>query len=940
MMTATRRLLSMLLTRGARLGPYEIESILGAGGMGEVYRARDTRLDRIVAIKVLSPLLAADETSRKRFEREARAVAALNHPHICALYDVGEAPNPGPAERGAQPAQIRFLVMEFLEGETLAAQLARGPLPIALALKHGSEIADALDKAHRQGVVHRDLKPGNIVLTRAGAKLLDFGLARLSPHGPSSAASTRSDLPTMTVDLTAEGTILGTLQYMAPEQLEDREADTRTDIFALGAMLYEMVTGRKAFEGRSHAGLMSAILERQPEPISSHQPASPPGLDAIVSRCLAKDPDDRWQSAGDLGAALQWLVAPSSRSDGVSSATVGDAKFSVRRDRLWKGVAGVLAMTTIVLLVLIVYRRESPIHPAAVRLSILPPDKSIFQTPLLSGSAAPVGGSISPDGRTLAFTARDSSGKILLWVRSLDSVTAQSLPGTDDAALPFWSPDSRSLGFFAQGRLKRVDAMGGSPQELCNVTRGRGGSWNREGVIIFAAGLSTGLSRVSATGGAPQALTKLIDGQLSHRFPYFLPDGQRYLYYREGARADDTGIFIGALDQSNHQRLLTADSAAIYSRSGHLLFVRQSTLFAQEFNAATLQTDGDPVPLADLIPSEGSSPAFSVSDGGVLTHASGLAEDQFAWFDRTGKLIETVGPPGHYRGVDLSPDGKNIAVHRHDGNGGDIWVFSANDAPTRVTFNAAEDNSSPAWSPDGTHIAFGARRNGKWGLYRKRADRSPAAEMLDEREFPQIPSDWSPDGASLVYWVFGGASIDQWLLPIGENRNAEQGARGGSPKQAPSPLLDTRFGETHAQLSPNGKWVAYVSSQEGGLQVYVRAFPSGGDVWRVSTTGGVMPRWRQDNKELFYVTAYDNGKLMSATVQGERTKFVSGTPKELFNTGMVTPPHSTSINVYHAYDVSTDGLKFLLPRPVSRFGDASGPASIAVVLNWEALLQR
>jgi eukaryotic-like serine/threonine-protein kinase len=916
----------MILSSGTRLGPYEIQSLLGAGGMGEVYRARDTRLDRIVAIKVLTQQLADEALHRERFEREARAVAALSHPHICALYDVGEATDPQPSRQSALPTL--FLVMEYLEGETLAARLERGALPIAQAITDAASIADALDKAHRRGVVHRDLKPGNVMLTRTGIKLLDFGLARLNRQSPSQAASRVSALPTAAGDLTAQGTILGTFQYMAPEQLEGGDADARTDIFALGAVLYEMVTGRRAFEGKSQAGLIGAILEREPPAISAQQPMSPPALDAIVRRCLAKDPADRWQSAGDLGAALSALRDPE-RGAAVSplASRLDPSRLTSRSRRFWIGMAALLGVTTIALLAILIARRESPAILDAMRFSIAPPGSGIFQTPLLSGSAAPVGGTISPDGRTLAFTATNASGKVLLWVRPLDSLDARSLAGTEDAALPFWSPDSQSIGFFAPGKLKRVDINGGSLQVLCDVARGRGGSWNRDGVIIFAAGLATGLSRIAATGGEPQPITALRNGQLSHRFPYFLPDGRRYLYYGEGARADDTGIFAAALNDDSHQRLATADSAAVYASTGHLLFVRQGTLFAQPFDAVRLSTSGDPVPLAESVPSEGTAAAFSVSDTGVLTYRSGLADDQFGWYDRTGKLLGTIGPPGHYRGVELSPDGNRIAVHRHDGNGGDIWAVESSGALTRLTFDASQDNSSPTWSPDGRQIAFGSRRNGKWGLYRKRADGSTEDELLAESDAPRAPSDWSPDGKYLVYWLIG--TPDQWSLPL------------GTTHAQPIPVTGSRFVVNHAQLSPNGRWIAYASNQNGALQIYVRPFPSGEGVWLVSAGAGVMPRWSPTGRELFYLTSYDAGMLMSVSVQTNRNTFVASMPRELFGAGMITPPHSTAINVYHTYAVSPDGQRFLIPRSTSTLRSSeAAPTPITLVLNWTTLLRR
>ena len=534
----------MTLQSGTMLGPYRILDLAGAGGMGEVYRATDTRLDRIVAIKALPPHLSKDSELRDRFEREARAVAALNHPHICMLYDVG------------QQDGTDFLVMEYLEGETLAARLGRGALTLSQALKYAVEIAGALDRAHRQGIVHRDLKPGNVMLTKSGAKLLDFGLARLRPTGPAAAFAGATGVPTELPDvLTARGTILGTLQYMAPEQLEGREADTRTDVFAFGTVLYEMVTGRKAFEGKSQVSIIGAILERDPVPVSSLQPASPPTLDAVIKRCLAKDPDDRWQSAADLSVALKWIDAPSSAtSTSMPMLTAQQPVTVVRSQKVWMIVAAVLALTTLGLGALEFNRYRSATAPEIMRFSILPPDKTSFGDP--TGLVSTSAGAISPDGRKLAFTAKDASGKVQLWVRQLDSLTAQPLPNTDGATLPFWSPDSRWIGFGNLGnKVQRVDIVSGGIETLCEGSNiGSPGAWNREGTILLSA--QPGIQRVGPSGCT--AITKTNTGEFAHVFPGFLPDGRHFVYYTPASSADKTGVHLATLDSNEDRMLFTA----------------------------------------------------------------------------------------------------------------------------------------------------------------------------------------------------------------------------------------------------------------------------------------------------------------------------------------------------------------------------------------------
>lgn len=905
--------------RGSRFGTYEVLDPLGAGGMGEVFRARDSRLGRDVALKVLSEPFKLDAQRRARFEREARVLASLNHPNIATLYGIEEL------------GDTQALVLELVEGETLAERIAGGPIPWAEALTIARQIAAALDAAHEQGVVHRDLKPANVKLRPDGTvKLLDFGLARtfnptLGDSGPKQATVTA-----------VGGTVLGTPAYMSPEQARGEAAGHQADIWSFGVLLYELLTAVSPFRRQTTTETLAAVLGAQPD-LALLPREAPAIAQQLIRRCLERDPRKRLHHIADARIEVEEALAEPPPG---ASPSPRDATTTRSRDH-WIWATALLGFAAIALLAANVYRRESPDLAGPVRFSIFPPAPGMFLTPLTTGSNAPVGGAISPDGRTLAYTATDASGTTVLWVRPLDSLEARALPDTQHAALPFWSPDGKSLGFFGHGKLKRVDIADGAVQVLCDVVRGRGGSWNRDGVIIFAPALGGALRRVSAAGGEPQALTALREGQRSHRFPSFLPDGRHFLYYVEDSQAPRSGVFVGELGANTDRRLIAADSAAVYAPPGHLLFARQGTLFAQRFDAATLEVAGDPVSLATSIPTEGTSPAFSVSGTGILTYRSEPPQSQqFAWFDRAGRLLETVGEPGNYRGVDLSPDGQRIAVHRHDGDGGDIWVFEAGGTTTRVTFDPAQDNSSPIWSPDSARIVFGSFRNGKWGLYQKRVNGTDAGELLTESDAPKIPAAWSPDGKSIVYWLYRNG-IDSWLLPLTEDFQLERGVRGnldGEPKGIP--LISTPFYEGHAQVSPDGKWIAYVSSDNGSTQVYVRPFPSGDGVWPVSSNRGVTPRWRADSKELFYVTSYDNGKLMAVSVREEDGQFKSGTPQDLFSVEMVTPPHSTTINTYHTYDVSPDGQRFLIPRPASTLRDDATPTPITVVLNWHALLER
>jgi Tol biopolymer transport system component len=887
----------LTLAAGSRLGPYEILAPVGAGGMGEVYRARDTRLERTVAVKVLPPHLSGSEEIRQRFEREARAISSLSHPHICALYDVGN-------QEGTE-----YLVMEFLEGETLTDRLGRGSLPLDQVLRYGIEIADALDKAHRQGIVHRDLKPGNIMLTKSGVKLVDFGLAKLAGVGPANTSA--SILQTQAgMNLTQEGTILGTFQYMAPEQLEGKEADARSDIFAFGAVLYEMATGQKAFSGKSQASLIAAILDSEPAPISTVQPMTPPALDRVVKTCLAKEPDDRWQTAHDVMLQLKWIA------EGGSQAGV-PAPLAVRRksrERFAWSMAAALAAATLALGAALL-ARPRPIE-RIVRTSVLPPEKTAFR--FVGEGAGPA--AVSPDGRSLAFTAADSGGRSSLWVRPLDSLVARELPGTDGAIYPFWSPDSKSLGFFADGKLKKIEASGGPALALCEAPDPRGGAWNRDGVIVFEPHFREPLSRVAATGGKATPVTKFDESrkETTHRFPFFLPDGNHFLYeagsHTVGTESEIHAIKLGSLDGGPARLVLSVRSKPLYA-AGHLLFVRQKTLMAQPFDWKAGKLSGDAFPIAENVQDDPGyfTAVFSVSDNGVLAYqesGGSVGLHELAWFDRSGKKVDTIGTPGEFWSPRLSRDGRRIVTGV--GDPADLWF---EDIPrrvaTRMTFDPA-DESNPVWSPDESRIFFASQRTGGGDIYQK-PSAGGADELLFSSKDVKAPTSVSPDGRYLLFQNLSPTTKwDLLLLSLADRKV--------------TPFLATPFDENHGEFSPDGRWIAYASNESGKFEVYVQPFPGPGGKWQVSTAGGTSPAWRRDGKELFYLEP--DGKLMAVPVK-TGAAFESETPTALFTSPVINDPD-------RHYDVTGDGQHFVIVAPI---GAKTSPP-ITLVQNWTALLRQ
>jgi len=882
----------MLLPPGTLLGPYEILSAIDRGGMAEVYRARDTRLERIVAIKTLASLHVDNDDRRRRFEREALAVSALSHPHICAFYDIG------------QHDGLDFLVMEYLEGETLERRLMRGALAVDEALVVASHIADALDQVHRKGFTHRDLKPSNIMLTRSGAKLLDFGLANFKSD---LCAVGESDLPGETQSLTAEGSMVGTLRYMAPEQLEGGAIDHRADLFAFGAVLYEMVTGSRAFTGDSIASQIAAILSRQPPPPSAAQPLVPWGFDRLVARCLAKDPEDRWQNARDVLAELTWIAGGER----------GQVHTTVRIGHYWRRRIGWI-VATIAAAVAIgsgAIWLFSRLHTAGAGLGsaqflIAPPEGVEF---------SPRGGliAVSPDGQFVSFVAVRGAGQTSLWLRSLNSTVARPLVGTDGAEQPFWSADSRFLAFTGAGKLKKVDLSTGLIETICD-TPGYplSGTWSADGLILFSTILTRELYAVRATGGNPTRVTTLdrSRGDQAHHWPVFLPDGRHFLYLIISANPDRTGVHVGSLDpREAHSRILPLASSVLYTPEGYLLYQRRAALVAQRFDDRTLQLTGEPVVVAEQVAQNAATKRLvaSVSSNGLLAYRT-VADTELVWFDRQGVRLGTLGEPGRYGSPALSPDERQVALSRQDPRTGtdDIWTIETTTGQMRrLTFHDGWD-TQPVWSPDGGRILFQSDRGGSFRMYQMRADGSGQGELVQNSEGLQ-PRDWAGD-EQFAYEP----SARRLVVLRTSNR----------PAADKSGLIDGAVDQVKA--SPGGRWIAYTLSQAGVDEVYVGPYhsPARGS-WLVSTHGGIAPRWRADGQELFYLGA--DQTLMAMAVKSGR-RFERSAPRPLFR---IRPTDARGRPI-DGFAVTRDGLRFLVNQPSS---DTSTP--ITVVLNWASVLR-
>jgi eukaryotic-like serine/threonine-protein kinase len=876
-----------------RLGNYELLSLLGAGGMGQVYRARDVRLSRSVAIKMLRGDAADIVELRERFEREARAVASLNHPHICTLYDIG------------CEDSVDYLVMELVEGETLGNLLEKGALSADQAVLYAIQIADALDQAHRRGVVHRDLKPGNIMVTKAGVKMLDFGLAKLQPI--STAELTGTDISTRF--LSREGTVLGTPQYMSPEQLRGRAADARTDIFALGVVLYEMIAGRRAFEGGCEADVAAAILSSQPPSLMSTQRGVPPPLDHVVKRCLAKDPDERWQTARDAMLELEWIgEAPALPS--------GPAGAPSRWQRLGWPMAALLAVM-LAFLAILYLRRPAPPWLREGRFAVSVPVGASLE------DSAPV---LSPDGSQLAFIATQD-GQRRLWIRRLDSLAVQALPGTEGASGPFWSPQGNAIGFFSGGKLKEINVSGGGPQVLCDAMAGRGGTWNREGVIVFASSVSDGLYRISAAGGEPVPVTTLNPARLenSHRWPKFLPDGRHFLYYIRSGKAETQGIFLGTLNaqstSADRRPLLNVDSNAEYvpmrNPGGLLLFVRERGLIAQPFDADRLRTTGEPFLIVENVSGlkNDAAACFSASENGVLAFGDFPSpQSKLIRFDRLGRRLTEMLEPGPYMRVRLSPNEKQAAVYTMNPLKGaaEIWLVElSHGLQTRFTTGRTGE-MYPVWSPDGRRIAFSSLRDGVYNLYQKASAGTGVEELLVKSNVSKWPVDWSRDGRFILYQVDDPKThTDIWVLALtGERR--------------PFQLLGTEFVERNARFSPEGRWVAYASNETGQFEIYVLSFPDSSVKRRISINGGDRPVWRGDGMELFYVMP--GGELMAAPMKANPGLEV-GAAKRILGAVSLEP---SSVVTWTNYDVAAEGQQFLAAISVKR----TSPAPITIIMNW------
>ena len=859
----------MALSPGDKLGPYEVVAPLGAGGMGEVYKARDTRLDRCVAVKVLPGHIAQREGARARFEREARAVASLNHPNICTLFDIG--PN--------------YMVMELIEGETLAARIEKGALPLEQALTYATQIADALDRAHRAGVTHRDIKPHNIMLTRDGVKVLDFGLAKSAPTAPGPTEAT------LTKALTIEGTVLGTPQYMAPEQFEGKEADARSDIWAFGAVLYEMVTGRKAFEGKTYSSLVGAILSAHPAPMTV-KPFTPAWMERLVRRCLQKDPEDRWQSMRDVVIDLKSPPA--------------EVETTAARSGRWPWVIAAVSILAAAIAAGwgLWLRKPAGAPPLRFALEASPPKGSTFES-FTGGSA------ISPDGRTLAFVATNEKGESLLYVRPLDSLAAKALAGTQGASRPFWSHDSRSLAFVAESKLKRIDLAGGVSVTLSEES-GRGGDWNEDGVIVVAT--ARGIERIPASGGARTPLTRLntAAGERGHRYPQFLPGGREFLYLVLHDDPRNSGIAVGSLDRKAAETgpaVIVAQTeylARYDAASSMLLYIQgRGTLMARRLELHPARLVGDPVVVAEGVRTRlvFGYAEFSLSRQGTLLYGQGAeaGRQRFGWRDRSGKSLELIGEPVEASfSFALSPDGTRVAYSAGPtSRQSEVWVMDlARGLRTRISFNKG---AGPRWSPDGKFLYY----NNRSGIVRKPADGSGEEVLLAKTDGNDSVNTVSPDGKALL-----SGDRDIMKLPL---------AAGGHGEAKPEEYLKTNYDERLAAFSPDGRWVAYESNESGQPEIYIQGYPDKRGKWLVSASGGQNAVWRPDGKELYW--AGMNGTAMAAPIEFQADSVRPGRPQPLFG----LPVQSSQI-----LQPSRDGQRFLVYEPASVSSESE---PMVVVLN-------
>ena len=904
----------MSLAAGTLLGPYEIQSPIGAGGMGEVYSARDTRLDRTVAIKILPGHLSEKPEALERFDREARAISSLNHANICQLYDVG------------QQNGTRYLVMEYLQGETLADRIKKGPLPLDQLLRIGAEIGDGLDRAHRSGIVHRDLKPGNIMLTKGGAKILDFGLAKsAATTAPSSSPDLTATFssPALSHPLTAEGTLLGTFQYMSPEQVEGKEATSSSDIFSYGAVLYEMATGKRAFEGKSQISVASAILEKEPDPITNSLPTAPPALDHVIRGCLAKDPESRWQSAGDVARELRWIGSGSGSSQ-VGTLPTPPMRRRVRERLLWGALVAAL-------LGAVLWTAARPNTPAPlVHASLLPPPNATFD---FDGdfSGPPV---ISSDGTQVAYCAHSPKERNSIWVQSLDSTAPRKLVGTDGAAFPFWSPDGKSIAFFADGKLKKIPAAGGPSLAIADAPNARGGAWSSENVLVYAPDYRGGLWKISSNGGTATSATKVDENLHStHRWPSFLPDGRHFLFLATNhgvASKEKYGLYLGSLDSDASKLVLATDSSGQYA-AGYLLFRRESQLMAQKFDWKSSTLSGEAMPVADNVDFDGGTwhTTFTASESGVLLYQESLVRTGYdlTWVDRKGVPLGKAAEGVLYNGGRISPDGKRLAIAIGDPIPA-IWVFDlTRGTRVRLTFDSVS-HQMPSWSADGQRVAFvtylSQYAKGASLHVKQSGGTGPDETLLDETKPGNSPvtllwPQWSPDGKYLTYQrMTGPGNASLWAVPTSGDKKPFLIVQ---PQNPQANIRQTR-------LSPDGKWLAYTSTDSGREEVYVTPFPSASSRWQISQEGGGYPMWRGDSKEIFFAGLGDGG-IHAVDVKANGSQFEAGIPHPLFVV------RATS-SVGYPYDVAPDGQRFLLPTPQQ--DTATVPLSL--VVNWPAALNK
>jgi serine/threonine protein kinase len=871
----------MSFTAGTRIGPYEITSPLGEGGMGIVYRAHDTKLGRDVAIKALPDAFANDIDRLQRFQREAQVLASLNHPNIAQIYGLEESD------------KSRCIVMELVEGETLQERLKRGPITLRDALTIASQIARALEAAHGRGIIHRDLKPANVkIMPNDTAKVLDFGLAKT--YGANQATTNLSNSPTVASRASTDaGLILGTAAYMSPEQARGENVDHRSDVFAFGCVLYEMLTGSQAFDGKTVSDVLASVLAREPD-VSRLPPNLPPKIRKLLARCLFKDTSQRWQAIGDVRYELE----------DAATATPEPTGHTLQQSKITRVAWSIAAIALIGFVAISVFHfRQMPVAESPeMRLEINTPS-----TP------APSEFALSPDGRSIAFIA-SGGGPQRLWLRALDKSGAQPLAGTEGADYPFWSADSRSIGFVAAGKLKRIDTIGGSPQVLANTSTQFGGAWNADGTILISS-IRGALLRINASGGSTVPVTHLSSQDVQHRYPNFLPDGRHFLFYVVGT-PESTGIYLGSLDGGEPKRLTAADSTGLYLPPEMVLFGRGTALMAQHLDLKRGELTGEPIRLGDFAGASflGSS-GLSVSANGQIAYRSGGDTRALKWYDRNGKPAGLAGESDTASPVypELSPDGRQVAISRTIQSNQDVWLIDlVRGGITRFTFDAAID-SAPVWSPDSMRIAFSSNRKGPYGLYVKASRGLGGEEPVLASSKTRFPLDWSKDGRFLLYAeVDVKNGRDLFAVPVNGNDGK------------PIPIATTTFDEQNGQFSPDGRWVAYQTNESGDFQIVVQPFPEPSGKWQVSTGGGIDPRWSANGKELYFLAP--DGKLMAASINAQGSTFDAASPIALFP---ASPVSGLGFNKQE-YAVSRDG-RFLINQPV----DASTTPPITLILNWK-----